>query len=697
MKPEIPQKVTARHLRRNAYLYVRQSSMRQVLENTESTERQYALRQRAVALGWPRDQIVVIDNDQGQSGASAAQREGFQELVAEVGLGRAGLVMGLEVSRLARNSTDWHRLLEICALTDTLILDEDGIYDPSHFNDRLLLGLKGTMSEAELHVLRARLRGGVLSKARRGELEAPLPVGFAYDAEGRVILDPDAQVQESLHHFFRTFGRTGSAMATVKAFRAEGIRFPRRLRRGVRKGDLLWAEITHSRALQILHNPRYAGAFVFGRSRQRRGPDGRVRFERLPREEWIALLPNAHPGYLSWEEFEENGRRLRENSAAQGDDRKRSPAREGPALLQGLVICGHCGDRMTVRYHTRGGHCYPEYACQRRGIEHAEPRCQTIPGTSLDEAIGRLLVELVTPLTLEVALTVQRELETRSQEADQLRQRHVERARYEAEIARRRYLKVDPDNRLVADELEREWNERLRAFTQAQEEYEKQKRASSHAFDDEQKRKILTLATDFPRLWSDPATTQRDRKRAVRLLVEDATLLRGEAITAHLRFRGGATRSLTLPLPSPAWKLRRTSREVVAEVDRLLDTHAHAEIAAILNRRGFRSVDGDPFHRISIWRIERTYGLKPRYDRLREAGMLTLPEVAKRLAVCTGTVKVWKRNGLLRSHTYNDKNECLYEPPGDQAPIKHKRKGLSHNRRLEGLVSHVVEEVQYEA
>jgi DNA invertase Pin-like site-specific DNA recombinase len=335
-----------------------------------------------VALGWSRDQIVVIDSDQGQSGASAAGREGFQQLVAEVGLGRAGLVMGLEVSRLARNSTDWHRLLEICALTDTLILDEDGVYDPSHFNDRLLLGLKGTMSEAELHVLRARLRGGILSKARRGELEAPLPLGFAYDSQGRVVLDPDAQVRESLQHFFRTFRRTGSAMATVKALRAEAIRFPRRLRGGARKGDLLWGELTHSRALQILHNPRYAGAFFFGRSRQRRLPEGGGRFERLPREEWTALLPDAHPGYIAWEEFEANERRLRENAAAHGGDRKKSPAREGPALLQGLVLCGRCGDRMTVRYHSRAGRRDPAYACQRRGANPSRSVLALIPETS---------------------------------------------------------------------------------------------------------------------------------------------------------------------------------------------------------------------------------------------------------------------------------------------------------------------------
>lgn len=696
MTSEAPQKVTARHLRRAAYLYVRQSSMRQVFENTESTQRQYALRQRAVALGWPHDQIVVIDSDQGQSGASAVEREGFQELVAQVGMGHAGLVMGLEVSRLARNSADWHRLLEICALTDTLILDEDGVYDPSQFNDRLLLGLKGTMSEAELHVMRARLRGGVLSKARRGELESPLPVGMAYDPEGRVILDPDVQVQTSLHHFFRTFRRTGTAMATVKAFRTEGILFPRRLRRGVCKGDLLWAEVTHSRALQVLHNPRYAGAFFFGRTRQRKGPDGRSCFERLPRDEWIALLPDAHPGYIYWEEFEENQRRLRENSAARGDDRKRSPAREGPALLQGLVICGRCGDRMTVRYHSRHGRCYPEYACQRRGIERGEPRCQTIPGSALDEAVGKLLVALVTPLALEVALRVDGELEARRQETDQLRMKHVERARYEAELARRRYLKVDPDNRLVADELEREWNDKLRVCTQTQEEYEKQKRASSSTLDPKLRQKIRALATDFPRLWKDPATSQRDRKRAARLLLEDVTLLRGEGITAHLRLRGGATRTLTLPLPSPAWKLRRTRAEVVAEVDRLLDQHTHAEISGILNQRGLRSVDGDLLHRIHIRRIERAYGLKPRFARLRGAGMLTLSEIAAQLGVSTATLKVWRRNRLLCAHRYNDKGECLYEPPGGDAPVKHKRKGLKHNRRP-GAVSQGPDEVQYEA
>src|SRR5262245_5037831 len=361
MRADAHQKVKPTHLKRSAYLYIRQSTLRQVLENTESTKRQYALRQHAVALGWQQDQIIVIDSDLGQSGASANDREGFQRLVTEVSLGRAGVVMGLEVSRLACNSTDWHRLLEICALADTLILDEDGIYDPAHFNDRLLLGLEGTMSEAELHVLRARLRGGILNKARRGELEIRLPIGFIYDREGHVRLDPDASVQESIRQFFRTFQRTGSATATVKAFRDQGLKFPRRIYRGPNKGDVAWNELEHSRALWVLHHPRYAGAFCFGRSRTRKHPDGRLLHKKLAPEDWTSLIRDAHEGYITWEEFEQNKQRLRENAHALGAEREKGPAREGPALLQGLVICAVCGERMTIRYHQRGALLEPDY------------------------------------------------------------------------------------------------------------------------------------------------------------------------------------------------------------------------------------------------------------------------------------------------------------------------------------------------
>src|SRR3984957_20682927 len=296
MNLEARHKITAAHLSRQAYLYVRQSTLRQVLENTESTKRQYALRERAIALGWKSEQVVVIDSDLGQSGADS-DRVGFQKLVAAVGLGEVGVVLGLEVSRLARSSSDWHRLLEICALTDTLILDEDGLYDPGHFNDRLLLGMKGTMSEAELHVLRARLIGGQLAKASRGELEVPLPVGLVYDATGKVVLDPDRSVQQAIHQFFETFRRTGSALGTVRAFRQEGLLFPRRLYSGTSKGDVLWGKLEHCHVLRLLHNPRYAGVFIYGRTRCRKTIEGETLVQHLPREQWHAFVTDAHPAY----------------------------------------------------------------------------------------------------------------------------------------------------------------------------------------------------------------------------------------------------------------------------------------------------------------------------------------------------------------------------------------------------------------
>jgi DNA invertase Pin-like site-specific DNA recombinase len=663
-------KVQARHLQRNAYLYVRQSTLRQVFENTESTLRQYDLRQRAIVLGWGIAQVVVIDQDLGQSGACAVDRDGFQRLVTEVSMGRAGIVMGLEVSRLARNSADWHRLLEICALADTLLLDEDGIYDPAHFNDRLVLGLKGTMSEAELHVLRARLRGGILNKARRGELEIRLPIGFDYDSEGRVRLDPDQRIQESIRQFFRTFRRTASAMATVKAFRAEGLKFPHRIYRGAQKGDVLWTELDYSRALWILHHPRYAGAFCFGRTRTRKLPDGRYVWEALPPDEWIALIRDAHEGYITWDEFEQHVQILHDNAQAHGAEREQGAPREGPALLQGLAVCGKCGDRMTVRYHIHGGRRIPDYVCQSRSIERGEPLCQQIHGGELDTAIGRLLVEMVTPVTLQVALAVQKELESRSEESDRLRLQAVERARYETELARRRYMRVDPDNRLVADSLEAEWNQALRALATAQEHYEKQCQADHAQLDEKQRESILALAQNFPRLWNDPHTPEREKKRMARLLIADVTLSKDTEILAQVRFNGGATHVLRLSLPKTAWQLRQTPTTVVAEIDRLLDDHTDREIAELLNSQHMTSGEGQSFHRLMVRQIRIAYGLKNRYDRLRTRGLMSLTEISKCLKVCNATIDDWRRAGLLKAYRYNDKGQYLFERPGADAPRK---------------------------
>ncbi len=401
-----------------------------------STRRQYALRERAVALGWPSESIVVIDSDLGLSGADR-DREGFQRLVAEVGMGRAGIVLGLEVSRLARNSTEWHRLLEICALSETLILDEDGVYDPGDFNDRLLLGLKGTMSEAELHMMRLRLRGGVLAKARRGELKVSLPVGLVYNPLGNVVLDPDEQVQHSLRLIFDTFARTGSASATVRHFNNEKLLFPYRLQGGPHSGELHWKPLRFSRVCGLLHNPRYAGAFAYGRSRSRRRPGGGVETRRVPREEWTVLLRDAHPGYITWERFEQNQRQLRDNAQAHATVQRRGAPREGSALLQGLAICGVRGRNMTVRYRAAKGQQSPQYLCNRERVETASAEnCQTISGGAIDRAVGALLVELMTPLTLDIALQVQDELAARAEEADLWRAQRVQRAREEADLGK---------------------------------------------------------------------------------------------------------------------------------------------------------------------------------------------------------------------------------------------------------------------
>lgn len=682
------QKVTAVHLSRNAYLYVRQSTLRQVLENTESTQRQYALRQRALVLGWSEDQIIVVDCDQGHSGASTSDREGFQKLVAEVGIGKAGIVMGLEVSRLARNSADWHRLLEICALSDTLILDEDGLYDPGHFNDRLLLGLKGTMSDAELHILKARLQGGILSKARRGELKIPIPIGLVYDHEDRVVLDPDQQVQQAMRCFFETFRRTGSCRSTVRSFRRQGVKFPKRWRAG--SGDVSWDRLTYSRALDTLHNPRYAGAFAFGRVRSRKGSDGKRRYQTVGPEQWSVLIKEAHPGYIDWAQYEQNIRRLSDNAAALGLQRKAGPPREGSALLQGMVVCGKCGKRMTVRYHQRNKRLTPDYVCQREGIECAKEICQTLPGAGVDEAVGTLLVNSITPLTLQVTLNVQQELQARAAEFKRLRQQEVQRAKYEAEQARVRYMHVDPNNRLVADTLESDWNNRLRALSEAQQVYEKQRDNGNMAPTEKQKAQVLALAADFPKLWKHPKTSARERKRMARLVLEDVTLIRDQTtISVQVRFKGGANKALNLPLPQTVGEQRKTPLEVVTAIDVLLNDHPEHEVADILTARGMKSGTGQPFTPQRVSRIRIAYRLSNRRTRLRQQGKLSAGELACRLGVGREKIRRCRNLGLLTGHEYKG-GSFLYDDPG---PDVVERMQLKRNVHL--TAAHTTEEVQY--
>ena len=522
-------------------------------------------------------------------------------------------------------------------------------------------------------------------------------MGFVYNAEGQLVIDPDEQVQQSVRVLFETFQRTGSAMATVKFFAEQGLLFPRRVHTGTNKGDIVWAGLEHSRVLRILHNPRYTGAFVYGRTHTRKTVDGDCVIQRVPQEEWEVLIREKHAGYIDWNEYERNQRHLRDNCQAYGTDRRKSPPREGPALLQGLLICGCCGKRMTVRYHSRRGHLSPDYVCQREGIEHAEPICQHIPGSNIDDVVGAILVEAVTPVTLEVALAVQQELQSRLVEADQLRQQQVERSRYEAELARRRYLRVDPDNRLVADSLEADWNAKLKMLAEAQEVCERQREPDRKVINDQQQAAILSLASSFPRLWRDPFTPDRERKRIVRLLLDDVTLIRGDNITLHLRFRSGAHGTIQLPLPLRSWEQRQTSKEAVAEIDRLLDLHTYPEVAAKLNECGMNSGEGKPFTARIVAGIQRRYNLRSQYDRLRAAGLLTLQEIAEVLDLSPTRVKIWLRQGLLRAHAYNDSNACLYEHPGENPPRK--AQGVRYSKRLPAtqVVAARTEEVQCEA
>jgi DNA invertase Pin-like site-specific DNA recombinase len=671
MSEPVTQKVTPAHLRRDAYLYVRQSTYRQVQEHQESTRRQYALRERAIALGWPAEHIIVIDTDLGHSGASATDRPGFQRLVTDVGMGRVGLVLGLEVSRLARSSTDWCRLLEICALTETLILDEDGLYDPGNFNDRLLLGLKGTMSEAELHFLRARMRGGVLNKARRGELRTALPVGFVYAPDGQVVLDPDQQVQQSVRCLFATFRRTGSASATVHAFRMQGLSFPRRMQGGVHHGELRWASLTRSTMMGVLHNPRYAGAYFFGRWRCRKAPHGWRRHLR-PRDEWIALFPSAHPGYITWADYEDNLRRLAANATARREHPRASAPREGLALLQGLALCGRCGARLSVQYRHCAGRLKPVYLCMRDRNTRGAPICQAI-SADVDTAVGTLVVEAFAPLALEVTLGIQQELEARTAEVDRLRRQAVDRARYAADLAQRRYMAVDPANRLVAAQLESEWNVALSALRTAEDEYERLRQADQLTFGEEQKAQVLALTNDFPRLWHDPRTVPRDRKRLLRLLVEDVTLLYGPEVTIHVRFKGGAIRTIRVPSPLPAPERYRTSTRVIQELDRLLDEHTEPQAAALLNAQGLRTSHGLSFTGTKVHLLTQKFGLATRYQRLRAKGLLTLRELATELSVNPATARRWHRQGLVKGYLYSHNGGAtyLFERPGADRPQRY--------------------------
>ncbi|HEV8637888.1 MAG TPA: recombinase family protein [Chloroflexota bacterium] len=654
-------KIRPDHLARDAWIYVRQSSLAQVRTHTASAARQYDLVQRALALGWPREHIRVVDQDQGHSGASAAGRDGFQALVAEVGLGRAGAVLSLEVSRLARSCSDWYRLLELCALADTLVVDEDGVYDPGQYNDRLLLGVKGTLSEAELHWLHSRLLGGKLEKAQHGQLRVRLPTGLVYDAAGQVVLDPDEEVRSAIRLVFALFEQHGSALAVVQQAARHALRCPTRCWGGARDGELVWGSWRHGRVLALLHNPAYAGLYVYGRSttRTRPLPGEPLRVKgctrRVAPEDWPIVLRDAHPGYITEEQFRRNQQQLDDNRTVRGEDR-RGAVRAGAALLQGIVLCGRCGRRMTVRYLADGA--TPCYVCCQLHKQAAGPTCQTLRGDDLDAAVAASFLDAMQPAQLAVSLAALEELEARARQIDRQWQLRLERARYEADLAQRRYARIDPDNRLVARSLERAWNDALAAVERLEREYAARPPLAGGPVSAAERRRILALARDLPAVWRAPTTSQAERKQLLRLLVKDVALTRqASAVAVGIRWRTDAVTTLAVPLRRKCPDVRRTDPAVVARVCALAGDHTDRQIAAALDHKGYRSGTGGALTPSKVGWIRFRYGIATGCPEspaacasgLRRDGRYSAKAAAALLNVDVSTIAAWCRDGRLEA------------------------------------------------
>lgn len=642
-------KVARKHLERDAVVYIRQSTLRQVHQNTESTQRQYALREEAAALGWHLDQIRILDEDLGKSGASAKDREGFRRLVASVAVGEVGMVLGLEVSRLARNNADWHRLLELASHAGTLILDETGIYDPGELNDRILLGLKGQFSEIELFSLVARLHGGIRNKARRGELKTRLPVGLIYRQDGSVALDPDRAVVEAVRCVFDTFQRLESATATWRWLAEEGVLLPGEARQGPQRGQRLWLAPSLSRVLGYLNNPRYAGAYAWGRrDAVSAGPPATPSLT----DRWQVLLPDSHPGYIDWEQFVANQAILGRN---RGHFRDRLPVpRQGCALLQSRVLCGRCGGHMQVhyvRYAPKDGsepttHAY--YVCRDKRLPTTGRACQSVSAKAIDAEIERQILAAVRAEHVAVALAVQQEVQSHAAQAATAREERLQQLEYQADLAAQRYYAVDPLNRTVAARLESDWDDCLRAAEQARSEHLRLTEADQAMLTAEARQRIESLVQDFSRLWHAPQTRPADRKRMLATIVEDVTLLRSpDHCRVQLRFQGGALREVEVPLPCGAARLHEVQPDLVDLVSQLSTDRNCEEVAAELNRKGHTGYQGRPYTAAGVRRILHANGLPSRTEQLRERGLRTAREIAVTLGVSQGTVRNWGELGLL--------------------------------------------------
>jgi DNA invertase Pin-like site-specific DNA recombinase len=644
-------KISRTHLERRATVCLRQSTMKQVHEHHESTARQYDLRARAVALGWNAAEVDVIDDDLGKSGRSAHARDGFQRLAEDVAHGRVGAIFSLEVSRLARSSADWHQLLDLCGLADVVIVDEQAVYTPRDYNDRLLLGLKGTMSEAELYWMRLRLHGGQTSKARRGEYAFLPPAGYEWDAAtSRFRLDPDENVQRAVRMVFDRFRLDGSAYAAARYFIRNGLPLPARSAVG---RELRWGPARQTLILSMLHNPIYAGAYAWGRVERRLGlVDGkkRTRQRKLAQDEWKVCLRDRHPGYISWDEFMANQDKLRQNRT-RPEAHQRGAARDGSALLQGLLLCGRCGHRMHVEYC--GNSKRAIYQC--RSIMNTD-QCYVVPAKAMDEAVARLFLETVKPPEIELGLAVVHEAERQAADIDRQWKLRLERAQYEARLCERRYKAVDPDNRVVARNLERDWNDKLEAVEQLEREREQVRRREKIEISAADRARILELAKNLHLVWNAPTTTNAERKNLLRMLVSEVTASRVDVPRPMTRvqvlWQTGAVSDFTIERKT-RFDSRATPAQAAAFIGDSFEHQTDKWIAAELNRRKQRTGAGLPWTHEAVHRVryQHQWFRSPRklHDATTpdEQGLYSAHAIAARLGVKPSTVLVWVRAGVI--------------------------------------------------
>jgi DNA invertase Pin-like site-specific DNA recombinase len=650
-----PSKIQPTHTQRAACVYIRQSTPGQVEHNRESTARQYALADRASQLGWSKEQVVIIDDDLGLSGSSTDKRSGFARLTSEVALAHVGIVLGLEVSRLARNNADWYRLLELCGVTDTLIGDNDGVYHPALFNDRLLLGLKGTMSEAELHIIRARLDGGIRNKAARGELRRGLPVGLVWgQQDGEVLFHPDEAVTGAIRTVFERFAEFGSARRVWLWFRSEGLSFPLQHAPTGEPGPIRWVTPTYTALHHILTNPVYAGAYAYGKSRCERYVDKRgvvkKRMRHLPIAQWAVLIPDHHPGFIDWATFQANQARLDSNTRPK-PHQSGGAVREGSALLQGLATCGHCGRRLLTHY--RGRNSTPGYHCARKDIVDGRGQyCLTIGGLAIEQAVANAFLEAVTPAAVEATMLSVQQLQANHDAALSQWRLEVERARYEAEQAERRYRTVEPENRLVARGLESEWENRLRDLAAAETELRRREQQRPNKLSPEQLQRIQMLGSDLRQVWTTTTTTDRDRKELLRTLLEEVIfdLKRAEGM-AHLtlRWRGSAITLLDVPVPRFRPMGPRTDEDTISLLRRLAALYPDEVIAGILNRQGRKTATGERFTANQVGSLRR-YRNIPRFQPPPEpptGELVSIRKAAQILGMNTSSIHRWLADGFI--------------------------------------------------